>query len=168
MTDLSAHTDEQLDDLATELFNELVKRKRQAHILNRFTTPVLKQLGESILDVFAVRYSEMNSRDKQTMSQELIDFVEGIFPGFTHAHELNIQFASHGTQLLQLLANRNRKSDPKIIMRNVEICDLRQRDSKTWTQGKLAKQYGIKPSTIREILKQEIKWREKLLKLSGN
>jgi hypothetical protein len=58
-----------------------------------------------------------------------------------------------------LKAQRDRKSDPETIRRNVEICDLREEDKKKWTQGRLAKKYDLTPQAIRKILSNEAKWR---------
>jgi hypothetical protein len=65
-------------------------------------------------------------------------------------------------------ADRDRKSDPETVRRNVEICDLRKQNPRLWTQGKLAKRYAIKPQTVRGILKEEEKWRRLAAELSGN
>jgi hypothetical protein len=37
-------------------------------------------------------------------------------------------------QKAQIKQVRDRKSDPQTIMRNVEICDLRHRDPREWSQ----------------------------------
>jgi hypothetical protein len=59
----------------------------------------------------------------------------------------------------RLKATRDRKSAPATVRRNVEICDLRKRDRKLWSQGKLAKRFKISPPAIRKILTDEEKWR---------
>lgn len=68
----------------------------------------------------------------------------------------------------RLKTSRDRKSKPATIRRNVEICDLRARDSKTWTQGKLAKKYKLTPQGIRKILSEDTKWRQLAAALSTN
>ncbi len=60
----------------------------------------------------------------------------------------------------RLKTARDRKSKPETIRRNVEICDLRLKDAKTWTQGKLAKKYKLTPQGIRKILAEDTKWRQ--------
>jgi hypothetical protein len=59
----------------------------------------------------------------------------------------------------ELKSKRDRKADPKTARRNVEICDLRKRDPKHWTQGQLAKKFKVSSQAIRKILGQETKWR---------
>jgi hypothetical protein len=39
----------------------------------------------------------------------------------------------------KLKEQRDRKSDPETIRRNVEICNLRKQDHKKWSHGKLAR-----------------------------
>jgi hypothetical protein len=63
---------------------------------------------------------------------------------------------------------RDRKSDPEIIKRNVHICDLRISNPGKWTQGKLSKHFKISPQGIRKILSEEAEWRQKLARLSTN
>jgi hypothetical protein len=56
-------------------------------------------------------------------------------------------------------AQRDRKRDPKTIKRNVEICDLRKKDRKHWSLGRLAKKYGVSVRTITLTLQEEATWR---------
>ncbi|HEY1600912.1 MAG TPA: hypothetical protein VGG64_15000 [Pirellulales bacterium] len=60
----------------------------------------------------------------------------------------------------KLKQKRDRKPDPEIIRRNVEICDLWAKDRAQWTQGKLARKYHLSPRAIRLILNDEQKWRQ--------
>jgi hypothetical protein len=62
--DLSAHSQEQLDDLAASLFEELVKRKTRVTVLARLSNDALKNLGFSILDIFKTRYFASLPDDK--------------------------------------------------------------------------------------------------------
>jgi len=55
--------------------------------------------------------------------------------------------------------DRDRKSNPKTVRRNLKICDLRKQDAGKWTLGRLAKEYGITRQTVVRILNQEAKWR---------
>lgn len=54
---------------------------------------------------------------------------------------------------------RDRKSDPEIVRRNVEICDLRRQDRKKWTLGRLARKYGVTNRAITKVIQEESKWR---------
>ena len=61
----------------------------------------------------------------------------------------------------KLAKKRNRKPDPKILRRNIQICNLRNKDPKKWTQGKLRKKFGLNTTDhVKKILKQETKWRQ--------
>ena len=59
----------------------------------------------------------------------------------------------------QLKEQRDRKSDPETIRRNVELCDLRRQDPKTWSHGMLARRFDISDRAVRFILEEETKWR---------
>src|SRR3990167_5639796 len=47
---------------------------------------------------------------------------------------------------------KRRKSSPRTICRNVEICDLRKGDPRKWSQGKLANRYKVSARLIRKVL----------------
>jgi hypothetical protein len=55
---------------------------------------------------------------------------------------------------------RDRKHDPEIVRRNVEICDRRKEDPKAWSLKKLAAKYKISIRNITLILLDEAKWRQ--------
>ncbi len=59
----------------------------------------------------------------------------------------------------QLKEQRDRKSRPETIKRNVEICDLRKTDPKKWSLGMLGKKFHITKQAIKKILEEESKWR---------
>ena len=58
--------------------------------------------------------------------------------------------------------DRDRKSAPETIKRNVEICDLRKQNKKKWSMNALGKKYDMTRQSIDEILKAEEKWRSLL------
>ena len=58
--------------------------------------------------------------------------------------------------------------DPEIVKRNVQICELRRQNPKVYSQGKLARQFHLKPPSIRKILREEAEWRREAEKLSTN
>jgi hypothetical protein len=68
----------------------------------------------------------------------------------------------------QIKKSRDRKSDPETIRRNVEICDLRKQNKKTWSQEKLAKKYEVTKQYISNVLKDEEKWRKFLSELPSD
>ncbi len=75
----------------------------------------------------------------------------------------NEKISAKGVEALmreELKAERDRKSDPNIVRRNVKLCDLRKKDPRTWSYGKLARHFDIKRPTVRKILGEEQKWRQ--------
>jgi hypothetical protein len=62
--------------------------------------------------------------------------------------------------LARYKAQRDRKSDPDTIRRNVELCDLRKQNEKLWSYRRLAKHFKITPQNVGLILKEEDKWRK--------
>jgi hypothetical protein len=54
---------------------------------------------------------------------------------------------------------RDRKSSPETVRRNLEMCDLRNQDSKKWSLARLAKRYDITVRAVSKILENESKWR---------
>jgi hypothetical protein len=65
-------------------------------------------------------------------------------------------------------AQRDRKSDPAIVRRNIEVCDLRKKDPRYWSQGRLAKKYDVTTRAIRKILAEESKWRRLKAQMGTN
>jgi hypothetical protein len=55
---------------------------------------------------------------------------------------------------------RNRKSAEATIRRNIEICDLRKKDPKTWSFRRLARKYEIRWQSVQRIVAAEPKWRD--------
>lgn len=62
---------------------------------------------------------------------------------------------------------RDRKSDPAIVRRNVEICDLRRLNPKKWSFTTLAKKFDLPKSSIQLIVRTEAEWREKARRLTS-
>jgi hypothetical protein len=69
---------------------------------------------------------------------------------------------------LNLKRKRDRKSNPKTILRNVEICDLRKKNRKHWSLGRLAKKYTVSTRAITKVLSEEEKWRTLAAQLGTN
>ncbi len=57
---------------------------------------------------------------------------------------------------------RDRKSDPETVKRNVEICDLRLSDPKKWSHRRLAREFKVTPQYIGLVLKEEAEWRRRV------
>jgi hypothetical protein len=79
----------------------------------------------------------------------------------SHAKKFGDDFAREAGDIERekLKIQRDRKSDPRTVRRNVEICDRRRQDTKRWTFGRLAREYEITRQAIVRILKEEDKWR---------
>ena len=60
---------------------------------------------------------------------------------------------------------RKRKSAIDTIRQNVEICDLRRKDSKTWSMPRLGRKFDMTRQSVAKILKDEAKWRQLFAKL---
>ena len=78
-----------------------------------------------------------------------------------HVEQFAEDFARQAAEMerVKLKEQRDRKSDPETIRRNVEICDLRQQDRKKWSLGRLAKHFGVTTRAITKVLANENKWR---------
>ena len=72
----------------------------------------------------------------------------------TEAHEAAIS----ALEREKLKQSRDRKSDPEVVTRNVEICDLRSKDPAKWSLGRLAKKYDLPKSSIQAIIREAAKW----------
>jgi hypothetical protein len=77
-----------------------------------------------------------------------------------NAEKASIDWQKAWQEIFHKLKKRNRRSDPEIVKRNVEICNLRQENPTLWSQGKLGRKFGINPRTVRKILAEEKKWRD--------
>jgi hypothetical protein len=70
----------------------------------------------------------------------------------------------HQAQFRETTSRTSKNVD--LIRRNLEVCELRRRDPKTWTFENLKDRFGFADhSSIRDILKQEAKWRRLASKL---
>lgn len=67
-----------------------------------------------------------------------------------------------------LQIGKKKKSNPKTIHRNVEICDLRKTDRRKWSLTKLAKRFNVSVRSITKVLSEEEKWRSLFASMRGN
>lgn len=67
----------------------------------------------------------------------------------------------------KLKQQRDRKNDPEMVRRNVEICE-RRKDRKQWSLKKLARHYHTSVRNITLIVKDEAKWRRLAAGLRSN
>jgi hypothetical protein len=63
--------------------------------------------------------------------------------------------------LARFKEQRDRKPDPEIVRRNVEVCDRRKQDPSHWSLSRLAKAYDLTPRMITKILEAEPEWRRR-------
>lgn len=82
--------------------------------------------------------------------------------------EIKDAMTKHAAQLMGVMRDaafeevntqRNRKSDPETIRRNIEMLDKRRSDSKTWSYAKLGDHYGVSKEYARDVIKAEGHWR---------
>ncbi|HTU88575.1 MAG TPA: hypothetical protein VMF69_00620 [Gemmataceae bacterium] len=121
----------------------------------RYSDMVNQQLI-SLIFPYLLRQARQLAREQPQLSDEEFDkmFDEQIKESMeTYDQAIGeLAIAKHKEQ-------RDRKSDPEIVRRNMEICDKRKRDKKKWTLGRLARDYEMRRQTIVSILKDEEKWR---------
>jgi hypothetical protein len=55
---------------------------------------------------------------------------------------------------------KRRKSSPETVRRNVEICERRKKDRKTWSLRNLARKYNLRYQSVQKIVNSEAKWRK--------
>jgi hypothetical protein len=79
---------------------------------------------------------------------------------------LNEAYANQ--KIAEYKSSRNRKSSPKTIRRNVEICDLRKQNRRKWSLTQLAKHFKTSQRSITLVLSEEAKWRNLLSDLPGS
>ena len=60
----------------------------------------------------------------------------------------------------KIKSKRDRKHDPSIVARNVEICNRRKIDPKKWSLKKLARAYKRSVRAIQKVLDAESEWRK--------
>jgi hypothetical protein len=130
----------------------------------RFTDWITEQFDDLVLPVLARIAREIAQETSHISDDEFERAIAKEFNRVTNEFTNSIQ----EKEVAKLKAARDRKPDPKTIIRNVEICDLRTKDKKTWTQGRLAKKYGITARAIRKILEEERNWRTLANKLRTN
>ena len=121
----------------------------------RFTDIMTDQLSELVFPVCLAAAREV-AQSTRNLSDD--DFEKMIhFRLTTSTKEFSDAIGER--EAAKLKAKRDRKPELETILRNVEICDLRNKDARHWSQGRLAKKYGLTERAIRKILKDETKWR---------
>jgi hypothetical protein len=100
------------------------------------------------------------------MPQASIDQLEGILQEQIKQSWEQQTRAIKKLEQAQLKQQRDRKSDPETIRRNVKICDLRVQDKKLWSLARLAKEFRVTKRAISLILQGEPKWRQLAAQLS--
>jgi hypothetical protein len=109
--------------------------------------------------------------EAQRLARESPDLSEEEFGQILHerikaaveGHEREMK-RLHIAQFKENVSRTSKNAD--IIHRNVQICDLKRQDPKTWTLENLRHRFGFADrSSIRDILKDEAKWRRLANKL---
>jgi len=150
-------------ELTAELAH-LICGRLQPIEFQRFVDMIMDETWRSTLPSMvnaAIRISrESPELQGEDFERAIVDF---------HVRELQlISRDSVKIETDKLKQQRNRKSSPKTIRRNIEICDLRRRDPKHWSHGRLAKKFGVTDRMIRSVLTQEKKWRRLAIQMRIN
>jgi hypothetical protein len=147
-----------IDMIASQVTAETAFR-----MVSRFSLPELERFTEMVrsellFNLFPVMQDEARrlAREQPRLSDEEFDrlFRERIKQSMETYNKEIYELAA-----AKLKEQRDRKSDPEIVRRNVEICDLRKQDPKKWSYGMLGKKYDMTKQAIKAILKEESKWR---------
>src|SRR5262245_43401911 len=91
----------ELEQLTTDLFDELGRRKHQVKVLGRLTNEGLKNLGFRILEELCRRYSESSDDDKGLWDAAFEKLVTQLFPDLVLAFRQQHQFIRLGEALLE-------------------------------------------------------------------
>jgi hypothetical protein len=133
----------------------LMAGQMDAQEMKRFSDMVEESLARQFFPGLLHEARKL-ARDKPQLSDE--DFEKLLNDRMVSAHARLTRDISE-LEAASLKEHRDRKPEPSVVKRNVEICDLRKADKKTWSQGRLAKKFDITPRRIRSILAEEEKWR---------
>lgn len=130
----------QLDPLEQKKFTDMVSDELLAHLLPYFARTAIdlvKQSPDANVDELVPLLIAREAERQKLHDEELSKLAEA-----------------------KLKGQRDRKSDPGVIRRNVEICDLKRANAKLWSHRRLGKKYELSPQAISLILKEEAKWRQ--------
>ena len=156
-----------LPDEDKTLFLRLLGRKSQAEaaiILSGWLEPLEKErYADWVKEQFIDLTFPAVVKAARELVQETKDVPDEVFERAI-AGEFNRVTAEHmnsvaETEAARLKRQRDRKPSLEIAARNVEICDLRKKEPRHWSQGRLAKKYNLDKRTIRKILGEETEWR---------
>jgi hypothetical protein len=127
----------------------------------RFTDMVHAELNRRILPGMIKTAIEVARKNPEASDEE---FSAAIMEA--HCRELGaIEDEIRALEAEKLKAKRDRKSDPETIRKNIEICDLRLKDPKRWSLGRLASKFEVSKRAISKVLEDESKWRRLSAKL---
>ena len=124
--------------------------------VERFVPNAMPLLARAALDEIECRPGASSDE----LVPRIIDRASAAFRVITEAVEKAEQE--------KIKAQRDRKSSPDIIRRNIQIIERRRQNPNLWTLGRLAKEYEIERQTIQGILDEELKWRQLEAGLFGN
>lgn len=142
---------------------------QQAHSLpdEEYVKLMTSMINKVLVSILPGAINHVISTLKELPEASLTEIEQAVSLKMAQGAEALVKGTEYRTKH-EFAKKRNRKSDPKTIKRNVEICDRRRRDSKTWSHGKLASEYGLSEPMIRKILTAEAEWRRQLKNDSTN
>ncbi len=133
----------------------LIAREMPPPEVERFSDMVFKEITWQLFPLLQ-REARVLAREKPQMSDE--DFDREFHDRIKASME-NYNKEIAALERAKMKERRDRKSDPETVRRNVEICDRRKQNRKTWSIGKLAHVYKLSHRAITLILRDELKWR---------
>jgi uncharacterized protein YozE (UPF0346 family) len=93
------------------------------------------------------------------------EFLETVVKLAKNMTQVNKDAMEASIRFSQEVRDSRRKNYPETIRRNVDMIQKRQRDRKTYTIPKLAKDYHLSESRVKQIMREAAMWRSLLGKL---
>lgn len=123
--------------------------------LKKFTDRFFQEIAWQMFPIL-LRDARQLAREQPDLSDEEFDRL--FFERIRDAGNLYDQQIAD-LERAKLKGERDRHPDPETIRRNLEICDLRRSDPQKYSQKKLAGQFNVTQRYIRQVIKDESKWR---------
>lgn len=132
----------------------------------------LKRFADFVFEEMTWHFFPILEQEARRIARESPDISDEDFDRILHervkASQKHYDRELSSLHEARLKEGRDRKSDPRTIARNVEICDLRSADAKQWSLKKLANKHGLSVRAITKILNEEPKWRRLASRLGTN
>jgi hypothetical protein len=133
----------------------VIARELPLSELKRFSQMIHQELAWQSFPVFIQEARRLAREQPQISDEEFDKLLNEQVSGRMVDYDQKISELERA----KLKEQRDRKSDPETVRRNLEICDLRNENPHKWSQGRLARQFDVTPRAIRKILADEVKWR---------